>query len=126
MAKKFGKNTSLLHYCDVMEYQFRLLVNADEEPVEDRRLMPDIVEDMTVRLPSSTSVFAIKGAASATANLQEWRSSSGNVFSAIDKNGGLFVGSMSDAEAVKGTLYYSTTTNKLVFKDYDGKINNLY
>lgn len=33
---------------------------------------------------------------------------------------------LSDAKAPNGSVYYSTTANKLVFKDYSGMVNNLY
>lgn len=34
--------------------------------------------------------------------------------------------SMTDAAAANGTVYYSTTASKLVFKDSGGTVNNLY
>lgn len=33
---------------------------------------------------------------------------------------------MSDAKAPNGTIYYSTTASKLVFKDYSDVVHNLY
>ena len=44
----------------------------------------------------------------------------------LNTRGGFIPVSMKDAEAEKGTLYYSTTTNKLTFKDSSGVANVLY
>lgn len=44
----------------------------------------------------------------------------------ISTRGGIIPASMTDAEAANGTLYYSTTTNKLTFKDLNGTSNALY
>lgn len=44
----------------------------------------------------------------------------------INENGGIEIGSMSDATATNGSLYYSTTQSKLVYKDSGGTVNNLY
>lgn len=39
---------------------------------------------------------------------------------------GLIPASMADADAANGTMYYSTTAGKLVFKDASGVVNELY
>lgn len=67
-----------------------------------------------------------KGSVSQTANLQEWQTSVGVSLAAIDKSGGIVPASMADGSAANGTLYYSTTAGKLVFKDSGGVVNNLY
>ena len=67
-----------------------------------------------------------RAAASQTANIEEWRDSSESVLAAIAKNGAFKPASMADASAENGTLYYSTTASKLVFKDAGGTVNNLY
>ena len=40
--------------------------------------------------------------------------------------GGLVPPSLADAAAAAGTVYYSTTAGKLVFKDAGGTVNPLY
>lgn len=40
--------------------------------------------------------------------------------------GGIAPASMADSGAANGTVYYSTTANRLVFKDAGGTVNNLY
>lgn len=50
----------------------------------------------------------------------------GSTLSAIDKNGGFVPASMTDSTAQNNTIYYSTTANKLVYKDASGTVNNLY
>lgn len=44
----------------------------------------------------------------------------------ITLTGGLVPASMADASAENGTIYFSTTANKLVYKDAGGVVNNLY
>lgn len=61
-----------------------------------------------------------------TADLEQWRDESNNRLAGIDKNGGFVPASMSDATAANGTLYYSTTAWKLVYKDSSWVVNNLY
>jgi hypothetical protein len=68
----------------------------------------------------------VKGAVAQSGDLTQWQDSTGAILTAIDKNGGFVPASMSDATAANGTLYYSTTANKLVFKDSSGVVNNLY
>jgi len=40
--------------------------------------------------------------------------------------GGIVPASMADTVAENGTIYYSTTASKLVYKDLSGTVNNLY
>jgi hypothetical protein len=70
--------------------------------------------------------LAVKSAGTQTVNLQEWQDSGGAALAAVSKNGGLAPASMADSAAVNGTVYYSTTANKLVFKDSAGVVNALY
>lgn len=65
-------------------------------------------------------------ASSATANSQEWQDNTGAVMAAMAKNGAFKPASLADASAENSTVYYSTTANKLVFKDSGGTVNNLY
>lgn len=44
----------------------------------------------------------------------------------INRHGAFVPVSMTDAEALNSTLYYSTTTNRLTFKDSSGVANALY
>lgn len=41
-------------------------------------------------------------------------------------NGSVIPASLADASAANGTIYYSTTAGKLVYKDSGGVVNNLY
>lgn len=43
-----------------------------------------------------------------------------------DENGGIPLTTMSDAVANNSTLYFSIESNKPVWKDADGNINDLY
>ena len=70
--------------------------------------------------------LVVRGAGSQSASLQEWQSSTGAILSLIDKNGGWQPASMADATASAGTLYYSTTSSKLAFKDPGGTVHTLY
>ena len=75
---------------------------------------------------ASAKGIVVKAAASHTANLLEVQNSSSVVITSIDKNGGIVPASMTDATAANSTLYYSTTANKLVYKDSGGIVNALY
>jgi hypothetical protein len=44
----------------------------------------------------------------------------------INDNGSIRAISMADADAVNGSIYYSTTAGKLVFKDNSGTVHALY
>lgn len=43
-----------------------------------------------------------------------------------DSKGGIPLTAMTDTQANKSTLYYSTTRNKVVWKDADGNVQDLY
>ena len=44
----------------------------------------------------------------------------------LTATGGITPGSMANAAAANGTIYYSTDAGKLVYKDSGGTVNNLY
>jgi hypothetical protein len=71
-------------------------------------------------------VFTARGAASQTANLTEWHAHTGSVISSIRANGALKPAHIADTSAANDSLYYSTTLNKLVYKDSSGTVNPLY
>lgn len=50
----------------------------------------------------------------------------GNVAAWVHGNGAIAPASLADGSAANGTIYYSTTQGKLVFKDSGGVVNNLY
>lgn len=59
-------------------------------------------------------------------DMTQWVDSSAAVMTAIAKNGAFKPASLADSAAENGTVYYSTTASKLVFKDSGGTVNNLY
>lgn len=75
---------------------------------------------------AATVAEIVRAATAQTANLTEWQNSAGTALTSIDKNGGIVPASMTDATAANGTLYYSTTASKLVYKDSGGTVNALY
>ena len=44
----------------------------------------------------------------------------------VGRDGAFSPVSMTDAEAINGTLYFSTTASKLVYKDSSGAVHDLY
>lgn len=44
----------------------------------------------------------------------------------VDENNALVPATLADSDAKNGTIYYSSTQSKLVFKDSGGNINALY
>lgn len=50
----------------------------------------------------------------------------GNSRFSVTNNGAIRVASMADSSAPNSSLYYSTTANRLVWKDAGGVVNNLY
>ena len=68
----------------------------------------------------------IKAYSNQKANLVEWQNSGGTIMSGVSRNGGFIPASMADSSAVNNTIYYSTTANRLVYKDSSGVVNNLY
>lgn len=87
----------------------------------------DAAANLHARASSAGAVpFSARGVSGQTANLTEWQGTGGSALAAVDKNGGFAPASMADAAAANGTLYFSTTANKLVFKDAGGVVNALY
>jgi hypothetical protein len=78
-------------------------------------------------MPNATTIGSIiRGAASQTANLQEWQDSAGSVLSAILPNGAIQPATLADSAAANNTIYYSSTQSKLVYKNSAGTVNVLY
>jgi hypothetical protein len=75
---------------------------------------------------STTKGQVIKCAVGQSVDALQVQDSSSGVMFAIDKNGGVVFASMADSTAAINTAYYSTTQNKLVYKDSGGVVNNLY
>jgi hypothetical protein len=61
-----------------------------------------------------------------TADLLQFQNSSNSSLSGIDSTGAFRPPSLADSSANNGTIYYSTTQSKLVYKDSSGTVNNLY
>jgi hypothetical protein len=68
----------------------------------------------------------IELAGSQTADAFRIISSGAAVLTAFDKLGAWKPASMADGSAPNGSVYYSTTASKLVYKDSGGTVNNLY
>lgn len=49
-----------------------------------------------------------------------------NILKNFNNNGSLAVVSLADSDVGNNSLYFSTTQGKLVYKDNNGVINNLY
>ena len=76
---------------------------------------------------SATTAFSVKGAVAQVSNLQEWQKSDGTVLTSINSSGAMvFDQKIVDSNAPNSSLYYSSTQNKLVFKDDGGVVNSLY
>lgn len=61
-----------------------------------------------------------------TTNLQEWQNASGTVLCSISASGAFQPISLADSSAPNNSIYYSSTANKLVYKNASGTVNNLY
>lgn len=78
-------------------------------------------------IDSATRVgVQVKAAASQTADLLQLQDSTGAVLTEFTANGAWQPASMADSAAANGTVYFSTTASKLVYKDAGGVVNNLY
>ena len=76
---------------------------------------------------SSEIAVTIKGAAAQAANLQEWQSNTGTTRLSVNKDGVMvFDTKISDTSAPNKSLYYSSTQDKLSFKDDAGVVHTLY
>jgi hypothetical protein len=88
-----------------------------------------ITNSMALRIQTGIATakgIVIQGAASQTANLEEWQDSTGSVLSAILPNGAIRPATLADSAAANNTIYYSSTQSKLVYKNSAGTVNNLY
>jgi hypothetical protein len=74
---------------------------------------------------AATIPLAVQGAASQTANLTEWRDSSGNIHSGILSTGFLFVGGSSSAGGQIGITAEAATNRGMVIKGASGQTANL-
>lgn len=75
---------------------------------------------------AGTVALIAQAAASQTADIFQVRNSSAAVLTSFDKLGAWKPASMTNANAPNGSVYYSTTASKLVYKDSGGTVNNLY
>ena len=76
---------------------------------------------------ASSVAVKIKSALGQAANLQEWQQSDGTALLSVDKQGVItFNVQVSDTNAPNNSLYYSSTQDKLSFKDSSGAVNTLY
>ena len=67
----------------------------------------------------------VKANATQTKHLQEWQNSSGTALSFIRPDGSMGLASLADSAAVNNSLYYSTTSSKLCYKDSSGSLHTL-
>ena len=58
-----------------------------------------------------------------TNHIQEWQNSSGTPLSFIRPDGSIGLPTLTDTAAVKNSLYYSSTTSKLCYKDSSGNLH---
>jgi hypothetical protein len=92
--------------------------------------------DQTSSLPAKLTVQTVtssepgvvaRGASGQTADLFQAQDSGGNPLSSLAKADGSFgPAHLSDSAASNDSVYYSTTQNKLVYKDSSGTVNPLY
>jgi hypothetical protein len=76
---------------------------------------------------ASAVAVTIKGASAQSASLQEWTDSSSTTLLSVNKDGAMvFDTQIADVDALNSSLYYSSTQNKLSFKDDAGVVNVLY
>ena len=70
--------------------------------------------------------LVVRAVASQSANLLQFEDVGGSTVAAVKPNGAIQPASLADTAAANGTIYYSTTAGKLVFKDGSGAVNPLY
>lgn len=88
----------------------------------DRNNGVNIYNNSPVEVP-----LTINAATSQASNLQEFKNSLGSPLLSVNRNGSIiFERKITNAEAPNSSLYYSSTNNKLVFKDSNGSIHELY
>jgi hypothetical protein len=80
-----------------------------------------------VNSTSTSPTVTVKGVVGQSSNLQEWRNSSEVTLISVNRDGAMvFDEKIDDLSAPKSAMYYSSTKNKLVFKDDDGSVHSLY
>lgn len=75
---------------------------------------------------SSNNAIRINGESGQTGDLLQMRDSLGSVLSSWKANGAWQPASLADTSAANGTMYFSTTSGKMVYKDASGIVNPLY
>lgn len=70
--------------------------------------------------------LTVQGAVSQSVPVQEWRDSGNAVMTAIRNNGGFMPATLSDGAAANNTLYFSSTQDKLCYKDSTGTVQTLH
>lgn len=84
-------------------------------------------KNVTVFATLPTDVpFTARGATSQSANLFNFENVAGTVLAAVLQTGAIKPASMVDANAANDSIYFSTTQNKLCYKDALGVVNQLY
>jgi len=78
-----------------------------------------VTANVSSQADSGTAVIAQTG------NLQEWQNSSGSALSFIKSDGSMGLASLADSAATNNSLYYSTTSSKLCYKDSSGALHTL-
>jgi len=69
--------------------------------------------------------LAVQASTSQTNHLQEWQSNAGTPLSFIRSDGSIGLVSLADSAAANNSLYYSTTSSKLCYKDSSGSLHTL-
>lgn len=75
---------------------------------------------------SDQTGILIRNQSSQTADALQVQNNSGSVLSQIDALGAFHPPTLADSAAQNNSIYYSSTANKLVYKDSSGVVNNLY
>ncbi len=88
----------------------------------DRNNGINIYNNSSVEVP-----LAINAAIGQSSNLQNFNNSTGTTLFSVDKNGALvFNTQIANSSAPNKSLFYSSDNDKLVFKDKNGSIHELY
>ncbi len=88
----------------------------------DRNNGINIYNNSSVEVP-----LAINAAIGQSSNLQNFNNSTGTTLFSVDKNGALvFNTQIANSSAPNKSLFYSSDSDKLVFKDKNGSIHELY
>ena len=71
----------------------------------------------------SAPVMIVQGAASQSGDLQQWTNSTPTVLTRVRADGSIALPTIADASAVNSSLYFSSTTSKLCYKDSSGGLH---